>query len=336
MSRPISLPFPEVRKVSGRLKEGDFHMKKRITALILALVLLVPCAFASAETYYRMKDRAKLRQLPNYDCVTLDSYRADWALTVNNKVDKKWVYITYTNGKSGYMEASHIAKCSTTHAWVKKDDTKLRKGPDYNFATIAKIQKGEKVTVLTTGRSYNYVKTSQGYGYMAASDLSKKKVSPSGGGGGGGSVSYSAYVTSKGGTVGLRSAPSGSKTVVIQNVPYATAITVLYQYNGTYSYVSVNGTEGYMRSKYITKNKPAPLPTAKPTPAPFVPYTTTAKADTKGNTPRLYQGDGAGYSSVKIAVGATVSVIAKSKKDIYWVKVEVNGQPGYMPLKFLN
>ena len=309
--------------------KGDSTMKKRIVALILALVLLVPCALASAEVFYRLKDRAKLRQLPNYDCVVLDTYRADWALTINNTVDKNWASITFTNGKVGYIERSHLVRCSSSSAWIKKNDTKLRHGPDYTFATLALLYKGQKVTVITRGVNYSYVKTSEGYGYVPTGILSKKKTGPKPGPSG-----YDAWVTSKGGTVGLRSAPSTSKTVVIADIAYGTPLHV-DEYGSSFCYVTVNGMEGYMRTKYISKVQPAPLPTGKPTPAPFVPYSTTAKQDSKGNTPRLYQGEGLGWSSVKLEVGDAVEVLSRGK-DPYWVKVTVDGSKGYMPLKFLN
>ena len=183
-------------------------MKKRIVALILALVLLIPSALASAEVYYRLKTRSRLWQLPNYDSVVLDSYRADWALTVNKNVDKAWAIITFSNGKTGYIERTKLVRCSSYTAWITKDETKLLHGPDYNFSKIGTLNKGDRVTVLTAGSGYSYVKTSQGNGYVPSKLLSKKKVSPSSKPTTPGTVSYSAYVTSKGGTVGLRSKPS--------------------------------------------------------------------------------------------------------------------------------
>ena len=42
-------------------------MKKRLVALLLVLVLIVPCAFASGEVYYRLKKNAKVWQFPNYE-----------------------------------------------------------------------------------------------------------------------------------------------------------------------------------------------------------------------------------------------------------------------------
>ncbi len=308
-------------------------MKKRIIALFLLLIMVFSCAGASAVTYYSMKDRASIRQLPNYSSRVLDTYRADWALTIDSVANQKWALITYSNGISGYIERAHLVIGKSYTGWIRKDKTALRKGPDYNFKTIVNLAQGEKVKVLTNGKSYCYVKTSTSYGYVPASAISRKKISaskdelPSG-------KNYTAYVVSKnGGKVALRSHPSGLNKYNIKKVKYGTKITVLKKYNTTYSYVDVNGTKGYMASKNITKYKPAPLPT-KQTPAPFVPYTTYAIKDNKGNTPRLYRGEGLGYSSKKLTVGTTVKVIAKGK-DRYWVKVKVGGKTGYMPLKFL-
>ena len=309
-------------------------MKKRITALFLLLILVFSCAAASAVTYYSMKDRASIRQLPNYSSKVLDTYRSDWALTIDNVVDKKWALITYSNGVSGYIERPHLVIGKSYTGWIKKDNTALRKGPDYNFKALVNLAKGEKVKVLTNGKSYCYVKTDTRYGYVPTSAISKTKVSPSQDVLPSGS-NYTAYVYSSNGTsVPLYSKPDSYDKYFIKRVKYGTKITVVKKYNTTYSYVDVNGTRGYMASKYISKSKPAPLPTKK-TPKPFEPYTTYAIKDSKGNAPRLYRGEGLGYSSKKLTVGTTVKVIAKGK-DRYWVKVKVGSQTGYMPLKFLN
>jgi len=307
-------------------------MKKRFVALLLALVLVLACAAASAETYYRLKTSVKLRYLPNYDAQVLDTYRTDWALTVNKKIDSTWASITFTNGRTGYIERNKYVSSKSYTAWISKDDTNVYRGPSYSFAVLDTAFKGDKVTVLTQGSVYNFVKTASGtYGYVAANALSKKKVTPTSPEKKKGN--YPAWVVSNGGTVGLRTAPSGSNKVVFRDIKRSTPITVI-EYGKDFCYVSVNGEVGYMRTKYISEIEPAPLPVPDPDPV-FVPYTTTAKQDTKGNTPRLYQGEGLGWSSVKLSVGDVVEVLAKGK-DIYWVKVEVDGTKGYMPLKFLD
>ena len=312
-------------------------MKKRFVAFLLVLVMLVPCVAASAATYYRLKGRSRLFYLPDYNSKALDSYRTDWALTVNKNVDKNWASITFTNGRTGYIERSKLVRCSSYTAWVTKNDTPMRHGPDYSFANVGTLNRGDKVTVLTHGSSYDYVKTSGGsYGYVANNALSKKKVTKDKGSSSK-SGSYTAWVVSNGGQVGLRSSASGSNNVVFAKYWPGTKVTVL-EYGSEFSYIKIDGdgNTGYMRSKYISKNEPAPIP-ADPTPVTptFTPYTTTA-CSSGGNSPRLYQGEGLGWSSVKLTVGTTVNVVAKGK-DPYWVKVELNdGRKGYMPLKFLN
>lgn len=309
-------------------------MKKRIIALLLVLVLLVPTAMASAAKYYRLKTKARLWQLPDYKSVVIDTYRQDWALTVDKSIDKTWSSITFTNGVFGYMEKNHYSYSSSYTAYVTRDNSNVKRGPDYSFETLETVMKGAKVTVYTTGSLYNYVKTASGtYGYLPRSILSKKKVAPTPAPKP--ADPYTAYVVSKGGTVGLRTSPSGANSAVYANIPYGTKITVLI-YDPAFCYVDVNGSEGYMRTKYTSKYEPAPLPEGGGGSTPFSPYYTTAKKDSKGNSPRLYQGVGLGWSSVKVGVGDTIYVESKTKTDIYWFKVQVNGQTGYMPNKFFN
>ena len=313
-------------------------MKKRFVAFLLVLVLLVPCAVASAATWYRLKSSVKLRYLPDYNSEVLDVYRTDWALTINKTVDKNWASITFSNGRVGYIERSKYVHVNSYSAWVTKNDISLRHGPDYSFATIGTLNQGDKVTVLTHGSNYDYVKTSSGnYGYVANNVLSKKKVNPPKASSEKKSGSYTAWVVSRGGTVGLRSSASGSDNVVFAKYSPGTKLTVL-EYGSQFCYVTVvgDGNTGYMRTKYISKNEPAPIvEESKPVTPTFSPYTTTT-CSSGGNSPRLYQGEGLGWSSVKLAEGTTVNVVAKGT-DPYWVKVELDdGRKGYMPLKFLN
>ncbi len=305
-------------------------MKKRLIALLLLLVLVVPCVSASAVTWYRLKSSSRLFYLPDYNQRVLDTYRADWALTVDHHVNKSWSYIVFSNSREGYVERSHLAYSKSYSAWIKKDDTPLKHGPAYSFATNAFLAQGDKVTVLTHGRSYDYVKTSVGYGYVANSQLSKKKVKASGSTS---SATYKAWVVSKGGTVGLRKSASYSNDAVIKKYQPGTELTVT-KYGASFCQVKMaDGKTGFMRTEYISKNKPAPVPTPAVTPV-LTPYTTTCKSES-GKKARLYQGCGLGWSSVVLADGTTVDVLEQAK-DIYWVKVEVNGTTGYMRKQNLN
>lgn len=311
-------------------------MKKRFVALLLVLVLVLSCAAASGEVYYRLKKKANLMTYPDYDSKRIDSYRTDWVATIDLVVNKTWASITLTNGKTGYVERSKLVRASSSTAWVSKDKIKVRRGPGYTFSTLYTLNKGDKVTVLSSGASYSYIKTSSGTGYIESPALSKKKVAP------GTSlipakktVSYTAWVVSKGGTVGLRSRASGANSVVIAKYAPGTRVTVLNE--GTeFHYVSIDGREGYMRSKYLSTTAPEG---ADPEPAKssgFEPYTTTSRLTSSGGKAPVYKGEGLGWSvEAYLEDGTTVEVIAPGK-DPYWVKVSVNGRKGYMQKKNLR
>ena len=64
------------------------------------------------------------------------------------------------------------------------------------------------------------------------------------------------------------------------------------------------------------------------------PFTAVAVSDGEGNSPRVFKGEGLGWSSDVIGVGTTVTVVGGGN-DIHWFKVQVNGSTGYMPSKFI-
>ena len=119
---------------------------------------------------------------------------------------------------------------------------------------------------------------------------------------------------------------------------------------GEFSYVRMaNGHEGYMRSKYLSRNKPAQIsnkaaedsiPTGAAPVAPAdvqqssgFPFSATAINDSEGNSPRVYKGAGEGWSSDIIGAGSSITVLGPSS-DIYWYEVSAGGIHGYMPSKF--
>ena len=149
-------------------------MKKRLIALLLVLALLIPAGIASAATWYRVNTSSlKVRFLPDDSAKVLGSYRKDYACTVSS-TKNGWSYVTFSNGTEGYVQSKYISKASTYKAWVTKDDTSLRKGPDGNFDAIASLAKGTKVSVLSHGSKYDYVSAGDlGSGYIMNGLLSK-------------------------------------------------------------------------------------------------------------------------------------------------------------------
>jgi len=303
-------------------------MKKRLISFLLVLMILVPCV-ASAATWYRLKSSSlRLWSEANYNSRVLDSYRQDWALNINKTVNSTWANITFSNGVSGYLERKFLVRCSSYGAWITKDKTSMKHGPGSSFATVDTLNRGDKVTVLTHGSSYDYVRSGESYGYVANSNLSKKQVkATSSDSSGMKSVNYTAWVTSNGGLVGLRSAPSTSNDVVFAKYYPGTKVTVTKE-GSEFHYVTIDGESGYMRAKYLTKKKP--------TTSTFTPYTAVVVLGSDGKKAPVYQGEGLGWSvSMRLDAGATVEVVANGT-DKYWVKVDINGQKYYMQKKYLK
>ena len=317
-------------------------MKKRLVAFLLVLVILIPCA-ASAAGWYRLTEKKRLFNLPDYDSKVMDSYRADWALSINSAVDKTWASVTFSNGVTGYMERKFLVLCKSSTAWISAGTANLKHGPGSSFATVGSLSRGDSVTVLTQGNNWSFVSSSAGTGYIANSSLSGSKVSASSGSSGK-SVNYTAWVASRGDPVGLRSAPSGSNNVVFQTYVPGTKVTVLKELSG-FSYVRIaeDGQEGYMRSKYLSTVKPAQASSkeaqeaaaeaAKAETSGF-PFTAYAR-ESGGEKPKVYRGEGLGWSSDVLEPGTAVTVLGGGS-DIYWFKVSVNGITGYMPSSFLS
>ncbi len=321
-------------------------MKKRLFALLLVLVLLAPTALASAAYYAVDTNWLKVRRLPEANASVLDSYRRDWALTVEKKYGD-WAYVTFTNGKDGYVQSKYLKSTKSYTAYITNDGTALRKGPSYTFSKVGTLARGAKVTVLSHGSKYDYISTSVGRGYVKNSFLSKKKVKASGNSSTAESIAdpsknYDAYVVNPNNrTVNLRTGP-GTNYRVINAYRPGTGVTVL-EAGPDWSHISIEGQEGYMMSMYLSTAKPAAAETPKPaggnsepspTDAPFVPfmaYVTSAN----GKSVNIHRGPGLGYANVtRAAVGTAVTVLGQVNKT--WMKIEIDGKTGYIMKKYLE
>ena len=309
-------------------------MKKRIIALLLTLLMVFSVAAASAATYYRVNTSSlKVRQFDDENSKALASRERDFALTVSKKVGS-WSYVKFTNGDEGYVMNKYITKCSSYSAWVTNDDTPIRTGPGYSYSNVGTLARGSKVTVLTHGTKYDYVKSSIGYGYVMNGFLSKKKVKASGNA----SVpaftpatNYTAWVSNGTRSVNLRLNPSTSAPI-IQAYPTATQVTVL-SHGATWDYVQIGSETGYMMTSFLSKNAPAPDAAPAPAPAPAASYTAYVTSDNqKGVNVRRGPGLGETYLFT-VPYGAQVTVV---KHDTKWDKIQYNGKTGYMQNKYLT
>ena len=319
--------------VTKILTGRELFMKKRLIAFLLVLVLLAPAAVAAAVTYYRVNTSSlKLRLLPRDNATVLDSFREDFALTVQKKLGD-WSYVTFTNGSEGYVQNRYLATSRSYKAYITADDTPIRKGPNYNYANVGKLARGAKVTVLTHGNKYDYVSSSIGKGYVLNARLSKKYVKPSGKKSVPASqdVNYTAWIVNASGKVNLRTGPSKSARV-IDSYPSGTMVTVR-QHNPVWDYVEVDDKAGYMMNSYLSKDKPAPTPTVQPTATPFVSYTAyITSPNQEGVNVRRHAGKG--YAAIVVApYGAQITVLSEGSK---WFKIQYQKYIGYVERQFVQ
>ncbi len=316
-------------------------MKKRyLFPLLLILLVLVPCAIASAATYYYVNGTSwvRMRQLPSTDAKILASYRQDYAITSYDKYNKEWAYVVFTDGHEGYVQNKYVKSSSAKYAWITTDKTILRSGPAKSFTNLAYLPRGEKVKVLTTGNSWSYVySTNYGYGYINKSYLSSKAISSDTK-----YAAFTAYVINPNyRTVNLRSAPSKSASVLAEIEP-GTQVTV-WEYGSTWCEVEVSDSlYGYMMSEYLSRNSeivtigpwPAPDIAPDPTDPPFSNYDAYITSD-NGRKVNLRNGAGTGYGVIRqLPVGTGITVVQAVNKN--WYRVYVDGQYGYVMSKYVT
>lgn len=319
--------------------EGS-DMKKRLTALLLVLVLLLPVAVASAAWYRVTTGSLQVRQFDSESSKVLGSYRQDYALTIKNRLKNGWALVEFSNGFQGYVQTKYIKSGGSGYAYIYSDDTSLRTGPDGSFGAIAKLARGRRVSVLVKGAKYSYVNAGDmGKGYVVNSLLSKKKIKPSGNASSSTHASggnYDAYVFNAGyRSVNLRATPEDNGPIV-NTYPTGTKVHVI-SHNNIWDKVSVDGTEGWMKTQFLTTAVPAPTPT--PTPGGGgggggeSGYTAYVVVPNKG-TLNIRNGGGTNYGTIsKVRHGAAVKVITHGKS---WDKIEYNGRTGWVMNKYLH
>ena len=310
-------------------------MKKRLIALLLVIVLLVPAGIASAATWYRVNTSSlKVRYMPGENTTVLGSYRRDYALTVKS-TNNGWSLVTFSNGFQGYVQTKYITKGSSYSAWIASDGTSLHKGPDSNFAATATLAKGLKVKVLCQGSGFSYVSTDKfGSGYVKNNFLSKKKVASSGNASTSTVVSggdYNAYVMNNR-KVNLRRDPNTSSPVIAQYDP-GTPVYVI-SHGAVWDKITVGGNTGWMMTKYISTSAPAPVPEEnQAAPAVTSDYTAYVVSDNKKPV-NVRKGPSKNYSAqFSVPYGAPVYVL---KHDTTWDYIKYNGSKGYIMNSFLQ
>ena len=101
-------------------------MKKRLIALMLVLILVIPAGMASAASWYRVNTNfLEVHSMPGTNSQILGRYRRDYALKINKSYSDGWSDVTFSNGFNGYVLTKYLKKASSYTAWVYGDNTAL-------------------------------------------------------------------------------------------------------------------------------------------------------------------------------------------------------------------
>ncbi len=193
-------------------------MMKKLIALMLVAVLLVPFGSALAVKYYRVNTTwLKAHEKPEYSDRVLDSYRRAFAVTIAKRYSGGWAKVRFRPGGAAvYVQTKYLAPCSSYTAYVGKDDTALLSGPATSFKTLGKLQTGAKVTVLTHGKAFDDVSSGKGKGYIRNSRLTTSNPA--------GKTAYIKNPANR--TVNLRTGPGKGYKVIAEYRP-GTKVTLL-------------------------------------------------------------------------------------------------------------
>lgn len=296
---------------------------KRVLAMCLVVLLVVGCMSigeAKASSYGTVKGGwLKLRAAASKSAAVLDSYYTGTQVEILGSYGE-WYYVYTSNGKYGYMLGEFLSvngggsSALSGTMYVTSENgkgVKLRTGPDTSYHVIGTYDVGTKVTVISAGSQWHYVKINGTYGYMMAKFLtSSKPVLPSIPSK---PVSSTVSVVSKNGkSVNLRLG-AGKGYAVIGSYSVGTKVSVL-GFGREWCQVQVNGRTGYMMTEFLSG--------------------LSAKVHSS-NGGAVAMRSGAGKSYTKLTswpVGTAVTVLQYGSE---WSYIRVNGWTGYMMTKFL-
>lgn len=232
---------------------------KRWMAWLMAVVLMLtmlPAASLAAETATVKGGWLRLRAAASFDSTTIASYYTGTRVTVVARLNK-WCQVITPDGRGGYMYSDYLttgesSQGTGTVTSANGLPVRLRLGPGTGYGVIAKYSVGTKVTILSRGTYWHYVRIGNQTGYMMADYISggtpgpAPTPAPSAG--------YTAWVTSANGkAVNLRSTPSKSNKA-IGAYRVGTQVTVL-EHGAVWDHVRVGTRTGYMMTEFLTTSQ---------------------------------------------------------------------------------
>ncbi len=272
-------------------------------------------------------DYGIIRQVADGTKVTMISKNALWSY-VNVNGTKGWM-LTSLLAKTGTAAATTAAGADNGVAYTVKNNgnfVNLRQGAGYDYGIIRQVADGTKVTMVSRNAVWSYVNVNGTNGWMLTSLLAKTgTATATTAAGADNGVAYT--VKNNGNFVNLRQG-AGYDYGVIRQVADGTKVTMVSK-NAVWSYVNVNGTNGWMLTSLLAK-----AGTATDTTAAGADNGVAYTVSNNGNYVNLRQGAGSEYGVIRqVADGTKVTMISK---NAVWSYVNVNGTKGWMMTSFLT
>ena len=320
---------------------------RRLTALCLAVLLLLPCLPISAHAASTGTTTAyvNLRTGPGTDYAILETVPLGAQISILDTGNPGWYRVTAPSGNSGYMCSDYIlasggdAGTSTvlftarTTAFVN-----LRAGPGTGYGIYLTVPLGDTVSVLDTANAGWYrVQYGSYTGYMSADYLQTQSAAAPTPAPPDTSASADPIGTARTTAVlNIRTGPStGYRSLGL--LDNGETVTVLENCgNGWYAVRTSSNTFGYCSGDYLRVTlgtSPAPQP--EPTPQPSEPDTATRWNGRTTAFVNLRSGPSTGYRIyLTVPLGDAITILDRSNAG--WYRVQYGSYTGYMSSDYID
>ena len=320
---------------------------RRLTALCLAVLLLLPCLPISAHAASTGTTTAyvNLRTGPGTDYTILETVPLGAQISILDTGNPGWYRVTAPSGNSGYMCSDYIlasggdAGASTvlftarTTAFVN-----LRAGPGTGYGIYLTVPLGDTVSVLDTANAGWYrVQYGSYTGYMSADYLQTQSAATPTPAPPDTSASADPIGTARTTAVlNIRTGPS-TEYRSLGLLDNGETVTVLENCgNGWYAVRTSSNTFGYCSGDYLRVTlgtSPAPQP--EPTPQPSEPDTATRWNGRTTAFVNLRSGPSTGYRIyLTVPLGDAITILDRSNSG--WYRVQYGSYTGYMSSDYID
>ncbi|WP_455542212.1 C40 family peptidase [Intestinibacter sp.] len=230
----------------------NFTNKNIITTAAVTAALVPAASLLMQDVQITHADTVEYRVVTgdsvNFRKGPSTSYESLGKLNKGDKVEyinttNSWAQVKY-NGQTGYISSKYLSTTGTKveYRYITGDSVNVRKGPSTSYASLGKLNKGDKVEYISTSNSWAQIKYNGQTGYVSAQYISKTSTE---------SNAQVKYVNCS--SLNVRSG-AGTSYSVVTSITLNTQVEVLSTSNG-WSKIKVGSTTGYVSSKYLSDTK---------------------------------------------------------------------------------